>query len=70
MVRVVALNGSARMGKGNTALVLSFFLKGMEEAGASHTLMVFKGQKHGFGGEYKQKAMDAMWVFFDEHLRP
>ena len=42
----------------------------MKAAGASHTLMVFAGQGHGFGGEDQQKAMNAMWVFFDEHLKP
>ena len=35
MVRVLAINGSARMEKGNTALVLASFLDGMKQAGAS-----------------------------------
>ncbi|NQT15360.1 MAG: alpha/beta hydrolase [Planctomycetes bacterium] len=42
----------------------------MKAAGASHTLMVFEGQGHGFRGEYQQKAMNAMWEFFDQHLKP
>jgi acetyl esterase/lipase len=42
----------------------------MKAAGASHTLMVFQGQGHGFGGEYNQKAWDATWEFFDRHLKP
>ena len=42
----------------------------MEAAGASHTLIVFKGQGHGFGGEDGKKAADATWEFFDRHLKP
>ena len=42
----------------------------MKAVGASHTLTVFKGQGHGFGGEYRTKELDAMWAFFDEHLKP
>ena len=42
----------------------------MKAAGASHTLMMFEGQGHGFGGEHQQKAMNAMWTFFDQHLKP
>ena len=42
----------------------------MKLAGASHTLIVFEGQGHGFRGEYQQKAMNAMWAFFDRHLKP
>jgi multimeric flavodoxin WrbA len=34
MTKVLALNGSPRMEKGNTALILNPFLEGMEEAGA------------------------------------
>jgi acetyl esterase/lipase len=41
----------------------------MKEVGASHTLMVFEGQGHGFGGEYQQKAEKATWDFFDKHLK-
>lgn len=39
MVKVVAINGSARMDKGNTALVLAPFLEGMKQAGASVELL-------------------------------
>lgn len=35
MIKVVAINGSARTGKGNTAMVLAPFLDGMKKAGAS-----------------------------------
>ncbi|MCZ2080646.1 MAG: alpha/beta hydrolase [Bryobacterales bacterium] len=42
----------------------------MKAAGASHTLMVFEGQGHGFGGEDAKKAADATWEFFDRHLKP
>ena len=42
----------------------------MKSAGASHTLIEFSGQGHGFGGEYRRKELDAMWSFFDLHLRP
>ena len=41
----------------------------MKAVGASHTLMVFRGQGHGFGGEYDKKAWDATWEFFDRHLK-
>jgi len=42
----------------------------MKAAGASHTLMVFEGQGHGFRGEDGKKAADATWAFFDQHLKP
>lgn len=42
----------------------------MKAAGASHTLIVLKGQGHGFGGAHQQRAMKAMWDFFDKHLKP
>lgn len=32
--------------------------------------MAFKGQGHGFKGEQRQKAMNAMWKFFEKHLKP
>ena len=35
MTKVLAINGSARVEKGNTAKVLGVFLEGMQEAGAS-----------------------------------
>jgi acetyl esterase/lipase len=41
----------------------------MKAVGASHTLMVFEGQGHGFGGEHGKKAADATWEFFDKHLK-
>lgn len=42
----------------------------MKAAGASHTLMIFEGQGHGFGGQDAQKSMTATWDFFDQHLKP
>jgi len=39
LVRVIAVNGSARMEKGNTAFVLEPFLDGMKRAGASVELV-------------------------------
>ena len=42
----------------------------MKAVGASHTLMVFEGQGHGFGGEFAVKAANATWEFFDKHLKP
>ncbi len=41
----------------------------LRSAGASHTLIVFEGQRHGFGGVHRQRELDAMWAFFEEHLR-
>ena len=41
----------------------------MKAVGANHTLMVFEGQGHGFGGEHGKKAADATWAFFDQHLK-
>ncbi|MEZ6033805.1 MAG: alpha/beta hydrolase [Planctomycetaceae bacterium] len=42
----------------------------MKSAGASHTLIEFAGQGHGFGGEFRRRELDAMWHFFEMHLRP
>jgi acetyl esterase/lipase len=42
----------------------------MKGVGAFHTLIVFKGQGHGFGGEDGKQAADATWKFFDQHLKP
>lgn len=42
MVNVVAINGSARMEKGYTAMVLTAFLEGMKEAGAQVELFYAK----------------------------
>ena len=41
----------------------------MKAAGAVHQLTVFEGQRHGFRDGYQQKAKDAMWAFFDQHLQ-
>jgi len=42
----------------------------LKSAGGSHTLMILEGQGHGFGGEFRQRELHAMWEFFDEHLQP
>jgi multimeric flavodoxin WrbA len=42
LTKVLAINGSARMEKGNTAMVLTPFLDGMREAGASVELFYAK----------------------------
>lgn len=42
----------------------------MKAAGASHTLIVFPGQGHGFGGEFGKQADEATWKFFAQHLKP
>ena len=34
MIKVVAINGSPRMEKGNTAMILAPFIQGMTDAGA------------------------------------
>jgi acetyl esterase/lipase len=41
----------------------------MKRAGASHELMIFEGQGHGFTGEAAQQAEKAFWAFFDKHLK-
>jgi acetyl esterase/lipase len=41
----------------------------MKEVGASHTLVVFEGQGHGFSAEHQKKAENAAWEFFDKHLK-
>ena len=41
----------------------------MKAVGATHTLMVFEGQGHGFDAEHQKKAMEATWEFFDMHLK-
>lgn len=43
--------------------------KKMKAVGASHTLMILKGQGHGFGGPARQKSQKAMWEFFEKHLK-
>jgi acetyl esterase/lipase len=42
----------------------------MKAVGADHTLMIFEGQGHGFGGEHGKNTADATWAFFDQHLKP
>ena len=41
----------------------------MKAVGASHALMVFRGQGHGFQAEADKKAWNATWEFFDRHLK-
>ncbi len=41
----------------------------LKAAGARHTLTIFEGQRHGFGGQYRQRELELMWAFFDEHLK-
>jgi hypothetical protein len=44
--------------------------KRLKDAGASHSLVVFRGQGHGFRGDAQKGAMDAMWSFFGKYLKP
>jgi len=41
----------------------------MKKAGASHTLILMEDQGHGFKGKADQKAREATFKFFDEHLK-
>ncbi|MEX1040890.1 MAG: alpha/beta hydrolase [Pirellulaceae bacterium] len=41
----------------------------LKEAGAPHTLMILKGQGHGFAAAAQQKANEATWKFFAKHLK-
>ena len=41
----------------------------MKEAGASHELIILEGQGHGFAGAAAQTADEALWAFFEKHLR-
>jgi len=41
----------------------------MTAAGAKHELVILEGQGHGFQGEGQKKSMEAMWSFFDKHLK-
>lgn len=41
----------------------------MKEAGAPHTLVILKGQGHGFKGEDRDRASRELWSFFDKHLK-
>ena len=43
--------------------------KAMKDAGASHTLLLLEGQGHGFQGDAARKANEAMYEFFDKHLK-
>ncbi len=45
MTKVVAINGSPRMQKGNTAMILTPFIEGMQEAGAEVELFYAKRLK-------------------------
>ncbi|MHA2432622.1 MAG: flavodoxin family protein [Candidatus Thorarchaeota archaeon] len=45
MTKVLAINGSASMEKGNTAKILAAYLEGMEEAGASTEIVYAKRLK-------------------------
>ncbi|MGY5875269.1 MAG: flavodoxin family protein, partial [Candidatus Thorarchaeota archaeon] len=54
MNKVLAINGSARMDKGNTAMVLGSFLEGMNEAGASTDVIYAKKLKiHPCNGDFQ-----------------
>ena len=41
----------------------------MKEVGASHHLIIYHQQGHGFSGTSSQQADKATWTFFDEHLK-
>jgi acetyl esterase/lipase len=41
----------------------------MKKAGATHELLILEGQGHGFRGEANTRATEAMFRFFDEHLK-
>lgn len=43
--------------------------KALKAAGVPHELVILEGQGHGFGGDAAKKADDAMWAFFDQHLK-
>jgi acetyl esterase/lipase len=45
------------------------FDQAMKKAGAKHELLLIEGQGHGFRGEANTKAREAMYRFFDEHLK-
>ncbi len=40
-----------------------------KEKGVEHTLMLLEGQGHGFRGEASEQANEAMFAFFDKHLK-
>ena len=41
----------------------------MRNAGAPHTLLLIQGAGHGFSGKGNKTASDAMYKFFDDHLK-
>ena len=41
----------------------------MKEAGLTHELLILKGQAHGFRGAAGKQASDAMFAFFEKHLK-
>jgi acetyl esterase/lipase len=41
----------------------------LKEVGARHTLIVLKGQPHGFRGKHQEKAFQAAFAFLDKHLK-
>lgn len=41
----------------------------MKAAGASHELLILKGQGHGFRGEAARTMVDATWKFFEKQLK-
>ncbi|MCH5377998.1 MAG: alpha/beta hydrolase [Planctomycetes bacterium] len=42
----------------------------LQANGVEHELLILEGQGHGFGGEAQKQAMNALWRFFDQHLKP
>lgn len=42
----------------------------MAAVGAKHEMLILEGQGHGFGGDAQKQAMDALWDFFEKHLKP
>jgi len=41
----------------------------MKKAGASHEMLLLDGEKHGFTPKGYQKAAEATYKFFDQHLK-
>lgn len=41
----------------------------LKKVGAPHELKIFPGAPHGFPGEQGREADDAMWAFFEKHLK-
>lgn len=42
----------------------------LKAAGGQHELLLLAGQGHGFRGEATRQAADALFAFFDKHLKP